>query len=308
MTSYDSLSLGAQRVRSSYVGLRPSLRNGRILMHLQAYFDESIDGELFALAGYVSTLEKWEKFSEEWEKILPLAPINKRGNHEFKMSHMMSVPERQKDVKAFYNIIRRYTELGLYALVPIHIVEEVWSWFDPAIVYPIWKNVYFVAWRMLFDETHDNRINNGIVPRFYSKNDRIDFICDDRGESGKVRAEFENMYNNASPEFRSFYGESPRFVDSEDYLPVQAADMLAWYVRDRRAQQCYNIFEEWEENTKFAPFVSITLTEEYYFSILLQIFRQLTPKGQEYDIRFPIRLTDTFNRFCATLPDEGPKS
>jgi hypothetical protein len=39
------------------------------MLMLQAFIDESYDGGVYALCGYITTAEKWSKFSDEWESV-----------------------------------------------------------------------------------------------------------------------------------------------------------------------------------------------------------------------------------------------
>jgi hypothetical protein len=62
---------------------------------LQAYIDDSgNDGKspVFVLAGYVSTTEKWETFSDEWDAVL--RPANGKQLDVLKMSDVFRNKKR----------------------------------------------------------------------------------------------------------------------------------------------------------------------------------------------------------------------
>ena len=41
---------------------------------LQVFVDESADDGIYAMAGYISTVEKWAQFSDEWEAVKSRSP------------------------------------------------------------------------------------------------------------------------------------------------------------------------------------------------------------------------------------------
>ena len=292
------LYMHARHFRRYYVGLVPAMRGRLKVMALQAYFDESEDAERLVLAGYISTVEKWEQFSHEWAELLPLAPLNSRNIKEFKMSHMMSVPERHSDIKAFYQLIKNHTELAVAVIIPLDIFRDVISWFEiPDITkdaIKIYHNPWFIAWKMMFDGLHDSRLDYGFFPRFFKEDEVIDFIFDERGEASKVITDF-NFLQYFSTQ-KQLYGRPPIFVNSETILPIQAADMLSWEVRNRKSGDPSELFSDWDPEASHNPTIIQVLNHRYYFSVLLQICRQNIPKGHEYNVRYPTIFEDTLNR------------
>ena len=85
-------------------------------------------------------------------------------------------------------------------------------------------NPYILAFRALFDFTAQYQHELGIAGP-------IDFIFDKRGEKKKVLEGFEVFKKHCREDIRGRLGTEPRFEDDEDYLPLQAADLLAWHIR-----------------------------------------------------------------------------
>jgi hypothetical protein len=62
--------------------------------------------------------------------------------------------------------------------------------------------------------------------------DKVDFIFDDRVmEKKKIRDAWDSFKENAAAEARPYIGSDPRFEDDKEFLPLQAADLIAWWVR-----------------------------------------------------------------------------
>jgi len=77
-------------------------------MVLQAFVDDSHTKNVFVLAGNVASPAAWADFSKDWEELLPLAPLDRHGRRNFKMSEMVQTPERLENSLAFYRVIKKY--------------------------------------------------------------------------------------------------------------------------------------------------------------------------------------------------------
>lgn len=118
------ISPGADRIWAQIAGMAPSLRGWeRGIVVFQAYMDESrSDNATFVLAGYVSTAEKWAKFSQSWEPLLPFSTKNKvTGNYRFKMSEMA---RRLSDVLPFYRVIEDNVMFALSCKIQVSDLER----------------------------------------------------------------------------------------------------------------------------------------------------------------------------------------
>ena len=199
-------------------------------MVLQAFIDDSYKDEIYVLAGCIASEENWVKFSEEWEKMLPKwGTLNKNGKYHFKMSEMSLNPERLSRVPIFLTTIEKYisgflsVKINTFELkraknrlfVQDHILD--WSEWDE----------FFVTFRILMDNFHLHRKN--MLDVF--GDEKINFYFDEQTQKKRVFAMWKNYMNNRSKEARKFYGQVPRFEDDNIFLPLQAADLLAWWSR-----------------------------------------------------------------------------
>jgi hypothetical protein len=62
-------------------------------------------------------------------------------------------------------------------------------------------------------------------------NKKVDFYFDKNTASKSIHLAWTDYIENRSPEIKEMYGNEPRFEDDEDFLPLQAADFWAWWVR-----------------------------------------------------------------------------
>jgi len=59
---------------------------------------------------------------------------------------------------------------------------------------------------------------------------QVDFIFDDQAEKTPLLAAWTLLKVAAKPDIRKFLGETPIFRDDEKFLPLQAADLYAWWI------------------------------------------------------------------------------
>lgn len=89
-------------------------------------------------------------------------------------------------------------------------------------------NPYFVAFRCLLDMFHLRRTEMAEVLPLQEK---IDFYFDNQSEKRVIIAMWEKYISTRSDDARQHYGATPRFENDEEFLPLQAADFWAWWVR-----------------------------------------------------------------------------
>lgn len=201
-------------------------------MTLQAYIDESCDeGGVFVLAGCISDAESWVAFTKEWEEVLKYGVLNKHGRYHFKMSDMALNEERMSRVPLFLKIIEKYVLGFVSAKIDISELKRALSRVRIPTVHINWdalSNPYYVTLRCLLDMFHLAR--NQMVDAI-PLDEQIDFIFDYRDEKKTILSIWDE-YIKARPDVvKKYYGAVPRFEDDEKFLPLQSADLWAWWVR-----------------------------------------------------------------------------
>ena len=237
----------AQRIMNLVCGLPTPLRQKRLLLMLQGYFDDSgSDGQetSFVLAGYVLPAELWANFSDDWHDECQREP---RIDY-FKMREAAGGWEQFAGVPIEF---RQYKVRKLFALIDKHILHgiatdlkwEEFRQFDSRVAGPA-KNV---AYGPLFFGILDNVLayqkHYGLFPH------KIQVAFDIQGKAGRVARgaydkimELSENYGHTDPQLsvandlRTIIDGTPRELDDKKYLPLQAADMLAWALRLRMNQ------------------------------------------------------------------------
>ena len=208
---------------------------------LQAYVDDSgshPNGELFVLAGVVSTVERWAEFSNEWRKVCGEDP----QTFDFHMSRAyqlngsywgegsIELLEAKRDVK----LLKLISLIAKYGLIKVH-SAITWKAFNSSardrVPPEIDDPYFFLFWRVI-----------QAVVRWQEKIgrlDRVDFVFDHQGEAGRRAAGWHRHFLDAMNEKEKFIvAERPMFSHDRDLPPLKAADICAWYLRreviDRR--------------------------------------------------------------------------
>jgi Protein of unknown function (DUF3800) len=234
------LNTAQDRIWAHVTGLAPRFAVRRLLMVLQfqAFMDESVSKEEFVLAGYIAPAEIWAKFSKDWDELLPLAVQTRDGHFHFKMSEMAARGSMDR-VRAFYNIIDKYDEL-IPVSFRMNLVEfknaqermvefaRVMNW---ELDYQAWTNPYFFSFRTFLNQFHTNA---GPVSEAIPSGETVDFIFDDRTEKRFILSAWDEIVEKLAhySEIQLPFGSSPRFEDDQKFLPLQAADLWAWWVRE----------------------------------------------------------------------------
>jgi hypothetical protein len=201
-------------------------------MTLQAYIDESSDENgVFVLAGCISDAESWAAFTKEWEEVLKYGILNKHGRYHFKMSDMALNEERMSRVPLFLKIIEKYVLGFVSAKIDISELKRALSRIRITNIHINWgalSNPYYVTLRCLLDMFHLTRDQIAdVIPI----DEQINFIFDYRDEKKTILSIWDEYLQARPGDVKKCYGATPRFEDDEKFLPLQSADLWAWWVR-----------------------------------------------------------------------------
>ena len=92
-----------------------------------------------------------------------------------------------------------------------------------------WANPYYFAFRLLLDHL---RVNPGPLEGLIPSGETIDFIFDDRTEKKFILAAWDEIVEQMADQITLPFGSTPRFENDQKFLPLQAADLWAWWVRE----------------------------------------------------------------------------
>jgi hypothetical protein len=206
-------------------------------LEYQAFIDDS-KGEPngdFALGGYIATAEVWAQFSKDWEELLPHGTRAKNGKFRFKMKEMTSQSGMER-VRHFYEVIEKYPLIPISCCLSLadffqafERMEILLSKLNFSNDFAKWKNPYFFLFRGLMDQFHlyREKIKNAIP-----LSEKVDFYFDNQSEKSYILGTWNEIVAANSEEAQQYYGATPRFEDDQDFLPLQAADLWAWWVRE----------------------------------------------------------------------------
>jgi hypothetical protein len=134
-----------------------------VALNFQAFVDESGSPNEFVLAGHIATPEQWAAFSKEWEAIVSLGTLSKKGKYHFKMAEM-TTPERMKRVPQFYSIIEDHVISSISCRIRMDDhrrakkrVEIIARQLNLTPNLGAWDSAYYMAFRMMLDKFHEMR-------------------------------------------------------------------------------------------------------------------------------------------------------
>jgi hypothetical protein len=218
-----------------YCGLPAGKARARSVVMWQAFVDESGDRQhapIFVLGGFAATIPQWKAFGPEWQKMLDMKP----GITHFKMNDAAtfkkefldwSESRRDERVRLAYYTAEEHVSFQVSCIIDIEALDRI---FPTNPDNGKLLNPYLVAFSALVTHVAENQEKFGV-------REKMDFIFDDRAmEKGKIVDAWDELKAFAPPHIGRLMGNTPAFQDDRDVLPLQAADLLAWWVRKLRTE------------------------------------------------------------------------
>lgn len=263
----------------------------------QAFIDDSRDRSgNFVLAGHIASAEQWIQFTKDWEEMLLHAVRDKDGQFHFKMTEMAATPERMARVQAFYRIIERHVLMSVSCRINVNELARAKSRIfvhNLRIDWDYFNNPYMVAFRGLMDMFHTHRKS---VEKLIPMGEQVDFIFDEQSEKKMIWDAWDEYIQERSDELRPLYGSAPRFENDKKFLPLQAADLWAWWIRrwheegrPDKIESCD--FGAWKSKRQDHARAAISFDEDQIVETIRRIIRPMIEPGRIiYDVRFsPLR-------------------
>ncbi len=207
-----------------------------MLQAYQAYIDSSTAaGKVMVMAGYIAPAESWARLADCWGEMLGALPPLQRP---FKMKNMSHNEERLEKASWFYRIIERHVTAAISCAVRIDDLHNVWD----SIVWPHTakepeqlRNPYWTAYISIVGGLVRHQVGMGLE-------EPIDLIFDNDTEKTPIISGWDTLKATAAPQFQKLMGDTPIFRCDDKVLPLQAADLYAWWVRK---WQLENIADWW---------------------------------------------------------------
>jgi uncharacterized protein DUF3800 len=206
-------------------------------MLLQGYFDDSGShgGEgLYVLGGFLAPSVSWPRFNAEWRGVLKKDP----AIVYFKMSEAISLrgqfdrwPSPLRDQKVFElaEVAERWAVARISAMVW---KEDFDAHIKGASPWRELDNPYFLLFNQIIVLTVGYILELGKRALDMS-NAKVEFVFDEQGVLGRDAVGWWDVLKQAlEPEKAQLLGIPPEFGSDKRLLPLQAADLLAWSVRN----------------------------------------------------------------------------
>lgn len=259
-------------------------------MTYQAYLDDSGDDEIFVLAGHIASAEQWGRLSAGWEKLLRnFGTLGKGNTYHFKMNEMAMNEERFSRIGPFFRLIEENLPITIACWVRHEDIRRANARFQvrgqnfdlPDEIKP-----FRIVFRAILNTLSDNI---DLLKDRLDIDFPIEFIFDDQSEKGDILSGWGNYYRNSADGMRMLLSAPPKFEDDRKFLPLQAADFQAWWVRKWRATGA----NEWEVPSNFAGYrpikermgIDIHVSEKDIADVLRLIYRRKVPSGPLYELR-----------------------
>jgi hypothetical protein len=220
-------------------GVPAPKREKRLLFMLQAFIDDSgshPEAGALVLAGWLARVDTWKRFADEWNAALDWAP----RLAYFKMNEAATLTDQFRDwsesrrderLVRLHRIIEEFVIGGITQVIPRREYETVFGTEEERFLH----NPYYLANIEISNKLMANRYLLGIA------DEPIKFIFDNQVmEMGKIVEAWDDLAKS-HPHIRLFQGGPPSFERSIDQRPLQAADLLAWWIRRRYEEKALGL-------------------------------------------------------------------
>jgi hypothetical protein len=207
-------------------GYAPRFRGSAGLAFLRAFVDDSLaqkgDKRLF-YAGYLHRAVVWAEFSEAWNWELRQSPAIDYFKGSGDQFDGWEAPKRDAKIARLAQIIRAFEPFSFHFSVNRRMFEEV---LKPVAPYGFGRPHYHACFAVMAGVAR-HAAEVGITTPIEFIFDQIDGVDND------VRFFFEDMIRALPADVRALISDAPWFKSDREkqFMPLQAADMLAWNVR-----------------------------------------------------------------------------
>ena len=219
----------ADSVWAAVSGLPHAQRERRLIMVLQVYVDDSgmNQAPVYILAGWIMEAPRWASFSDEWDRLLWMVP---RVQY-FKFAEALglggefsgwSAEYRDERLRLLLGLIEQYDPLGISCVVPHEEFQTLSGRLDGSFG-RFFKDAYAFSFYRLIAR---------VLRHYAGSGQEIEFIFDSQPDQmKKVLSLWDEFIENTPLIHRSLIAGPPSFKDEKKFMPLQAADLHAGWVR-----------------------------------------------------------------------------
>lgn len=207
-------------------GLRSDLYSEFHISMLKVFMDDSGSGgdsPWYVLAGYVGTVDSWIKFEGEWAALLS----SPKAIEYFKASQAesrkdqfdgFSIEERNAKLDGFVQIVNRYALQAVYVRTLQRHYDEVIKGKVP----PEWDSPYYLLLTAFI-------LSCTTAEKYLGQSRPMEFVLYSSQRFEKTAERFDAMLRPL-PQVNGRVANIA-YRDEKEFLPLQAADLLAWQTR-----------------------------------------------------------------------------
>ena len=217
----------------------------RRVLALRAYVDDSgsePSSPEYVLGGVVLPIGWWDRIAAEWGSVLNAPPtveyykaaeVWDRSKGPFRY---LSDAERKAKVDALADVLTEHHP----AAFSIRVKWDIFLSFANSVrIHSDRNDPYFFLFYGMIAQI---KLWAHKEPTFGP----VDLIFDNQNEIGRRACDYyEYVKQNSTPETQGMLGKRPEFGDEKKEIPLQAADMFAWY---SRRHALGTLYQEWNQN------------------------------------------------------------
>jgi hypothetical protein len=218
------------QIRALASGLSPRDRAKRALMMLQAFIDDSSNERppIFVLAGYLASVSQWEALSKDWAFALESWHLP-----YFKMSEAAA---------AWSEELQRERIGYLYRLIDENVSGAFVNVLDPFVLKDVMQKHPSPHFSQPYTFSFFSLISQVTRSGLIGADNEIEFIFDEQMTEKKIIREVWDIFANSAPaEAKQRLAGEPLFGDDKKFMPLQAADLYAWWIRRRYLEKFHNV-------------------------------------------------------------------
>lgn len=227
-------------VWSHVAGMDSARAGNQPMIVWQGYFDETEKDDWFILAGYLAPAKNWVDFTQRWRVLARrFGRQDEKGRyyvHMMEQANRSNAPEYLSEMR---QTIHDHISFGFaIAMRPSEFksaTKRVLGW-EKGKPRPLAGDLIRRYYLYLFDaflDTFAHRVANASPPfdRINNDTDRVMFFFDQNKNEGIIAAAWEDFKNSRI--IPTPLSLRPIFEDDKDFLPLQAADFFAYWLRRR---------------------------------------------------------------------------
>lgn len=244
---------------------------------LQIVIDDSGRGQerrpAFVLAGHIAPVRNWEAFADRWQNALREKPAigYLKGSEAFRRQGEFrgwSEEKRDKKVLRLISLIHQFSPFSIRLAINGSEFEAILRATKGSLrtIYPI--ALAAISTRVLSYQAHQRTF------------EKLDFVFDEGILSRAVDFEkaFEEMCTALPIRVIGLLGKRPHMENDLKFVPLQAADLVASYLRYKLAFEARGeVFQNviWTAFTKGRKNLDASLTQENLFGLRKRLEREI---------------------------------